>query len=76
MIKSFAAPLNTLSDALTLAVMAGLTIASTAALALPSAQTEPEVVYLPTVVVTAQSSHAEPVRLPAVVVAKRTSADS
>jgi hypothetical protein len=77
MLKSLATPLNTFSDALTLAVMAGLTIASAAALALPLHDAEPEIVRLPTVVVTAKPSHAEPVRLPDVVVtAKRISAHS
>lgn len=65
-------PLNALNDVLTLTVMAGLTIASAAAMALPLGPQQAPVV-LPTVVVTAKSPRAaEAVRLPTVVVvAKR-----
>ncbi len=74
MIKSLANPLHTVSEALTFIAMAGLTVASAAALAMPVHEAEAEVVYLPTVVVTAKPA-AEPVRLPTVVVtAKRSSA--
>ena len=72
MSKFTTAPRNALSDVMTLRVMAGLTIASAAALALPLGPQTPAVV-LPTVVVTAKSPRAtEAVRLPTVVVvAKR-----
>ena len=53
MIKSLANPLHTVSEALTFIAMAGLTIASAAAFAMPVHEAEAEVVYLPTVVVTA-----------------------
>ena len=77
MIKTFSTPLHSISDALTFVAMAGLTLASAAALAVPVHEAEAEVVYLPTVVVTANSTHAEPVRLPTVVVvAKRTQSDT
>lgn len=70
-------PLNTLSDALTLIVMAGLTAASAAVMAVPVVHETPAVV-LPTVVVTAKSTRAaEAVRLPTVVVvAKRSDSAS
>ncbi|MBN8503761.1 MAG: hypothetical protein J0L58_04755 [Burkholderiales bacterium] len=67
-------PLTALSDALTLFVMAGLTVASAAVMALPVQHEKAEPATLPLVVVTAKSS-AERVHLPAVVVtAKRVSA--
>lgn len=69
--RSLLSPLN---DVLTFVTMAGLTIASTVAMASPLVE-RPEPLRLPTVVVTAKSTvSAEPVRLPLVVVtAKRSS---
>ena len=67
-----ASPLAALSDALTLFVMAGLTVASAAAMAAHVDAAQP--VLLPPVVVTAQSTRAtEAVRLPTVVVTAKRS---
>ncbi|MFN4116033.1 MAG: hypothetical protein ACK4F7_05960 [Inhella sp.] len=65
--------LSPLSDVLTFATMAGLAVASAAAIASPLVE-RPEPLRLPTVVVTAKSSvSAEPVRLPMVVVTAKRS---
>jgi hypothetical protein len=74
---TFATPLNSISEVFTFIAMAGLTVASAAAIAFPVLDSEP-VVRLPTVVVTAKPSHStEPVRLPTVVVVgKRSSSAS